>query len=261
MGDKITTEELKKIKPEHVVAAIQSFRNDVKNWKEYKKGNYFVYYKDEFYPSREIMRRAYEELFPDRKVISDFLHGRGGIGKGHIADALQEKGFVIKTKSEMFKELKEQEVSADFIFIDDVNKVNTPTDYVEYIPRPEKRLEPLQSQGRIVYIRRKEISINALKRAGHLCEVDNRHPGFIRKSDGTNYTEPHHLIPMCMQRFFENSLDVEANIVSLCSNCHNLLHYGKDKVEILKQLYDLRKNELKEAGIEISFDDLLDMYA
>lgn len=261
MGDKITTEELKKIKPEHVVAAIQSFRNDVKNWKEYKKGNYFIYYKDEFYPSREIMRRAYEELFPDRKVISDSLHGRGGIGKGHIADVLQEKGFIIKTKEEMKQIEQEQEVSADFIFIGDVNKETTSTDYVEYIPRPEKRLEPLQSQGRIVYIRRKEISINALKRAGHLCEVDNRHPGFIRKSDGTNYTEPHHLIPMCMQRFFENSLDVEANIVSLCSNCHNLLHYGKDKVEILKQLYDLRKNELKEAGIEITFNDLLDMYA
>lgn len=258
MGDKITTEELKKIKPEHVVAAIQSFRNDVKNWKEYKKGNYFIYYKDEFYPSREIMRRAYEE-YSGETVISDFLHGRGGIG--YVVPALEKKGFIIKTKEEMKQIEQEQEVSADFIFIGDVNKETTSTDYVEYIPRPEKRLEPLQSQGRIVYIRRKEISINALKRAGHLCEVDNRHPGFIRKSDGTNYTEPHHLIPMCMQRFFENSLDVEANIVSLCSNCHNLLHYGKDKVEILKQLYDMREKELKEAGIEISFDDLLDMYA
>ena len=258
MGDKITTEELKKIKPEHVVAAIQSFRNDVKNWKEYKKGNYFIYYKDEFYPSREIMRRAYEE-YSGETVISNFLHGKGGIG--YVVPALEKKGFIIKTKEEMKQIEQEQEVSADFIFIGDVNKGTTSTDYVEYIPRPEKRLEPLQSQGRIVYIRRKEISINALKRAGHLCEVDNRHPGFIRKSDGTNYTEPHHLIPMCMQRFFENSLDVEANIVSLCSNCHNLLHYGKDKVEILKQLYDLRKNELKEAGIEISFTDLLDMYA
>ena len=262
MGDKITTLELyDEIKPEHVVAAIHSYRKDVKDWKKHSNANYFIYYENEFYPSREIVRRAYEELPLHRKVTSDFLKGKGGVGRGHVADALQEKGFVIKTKSEMFKELKEQEVSSDFIFIGDVNKETTSTDYAEYIPRPEKRPEPLQSQGRIVYIRRKEISINALKRAGHLCEIDNRHPGFIRKSDGTNYTEPHHLIPMCMQRFFENSLDVEANIVSLCSNCHNLLHYGKDKVEILKQLYDLRKNELKEAGIEISFDDLLDMYA
>lgn len=261
MGDKITTEELKKIKPEHVVAAIHSYRKDVKDWKKHSNANYFIYYENEFYPSREIVRRAYEELFTDRKVISDSLHGRGGIGKGHIADVLQEKGFIIKTKEEMKQIEQEQEVSSDIILINDINNEITPTDYVEYIPRPEKRLEPLQSQGRIVYIRRKEISINALKRAGHLCEVDNRHPGFIRKSDGTNYTEPHHLIPMCMQRFFENSLDVEANIVSLCSNCHNLLHYGKDKVEILKQLYDLRKKELKEAGIEISFNDLLDMYA
>ena len=261
MGDKITTEELKKIKPEHVVAAIHSYRKDVKDWKKHNGADYYVYYENEFYPSREIIRRAYEELFPDRKVTRNFLHGKGG--KGYVVPALEKKGFTIKTKAEMYEELreKEQEINSDAVYISSINKETTPTDYVEYIPRPEKRPEPLQSQGRIIYIRRKEISINALKRAGHLCEVDNEHPGFIRKIDGTNYTEPHHLIPMYMQRFFENSLDVEANIVSLCSNCHNLLHYGKDKAEILKQLYDMREKELKKAGIKISFHELMDIYA
>ena len=259
MGDKITTDELyNKIKPEHVIVAIQSFRNDVKNWKEYKKGNYFIYYEDEFYPSREIMRRAYEE-YSGETVISDFLHGKGGIG--YVVPALEKKGFIIKTKEEMKQIEQEHEAKLDSDYISDINKEVIHSEYVNYIPRPIKRAEPLQSQSRIVYARRKEISINALQRAGHLCEVDNEHPGFVRKSDGTNYTEPHHLIPMCMQSFFENSLDVEANIVSLCSNCHNLLHYGKDKEDMLKQLYDLRKKELKQAGIEISFKDLIAMYA
>ncbi len=262
MGDKLTKNELyDEIRPEHVIAAIHSYRNDIKDWKKHINAKYFIYYKDEFYPSREIIRRAYEELPSGRKVTSDFLHGRGGKGKGHVIDALQEKGFVIKTKSEMFKELKEHEAKLDSDYISDVNKEVIHREYVEYIPRPEKRPEPLQSKGRIIYIRRKEISINALKRAGYLCEVDNEHPGFIRKSDGTNYTEPHHLIPMYMQRFFENSLDVEANIVSLCSNCHNLLHYGKDKVEVLKSLYELSKKELEQAGIKISFKDLVAIYA
>lgn len=42
------------------------------------------------------------------------------------------------------------------------------------------------------------------------------------------------------------------NIVSLCSHCHNLLHYGRfeDKKPILEKLYNERKEALKECGIE-----------
>ncbi|MCE0554185.1 restriction endonuclease [Bacillus thuringiensis] len=32
-----------------------------------------------------------------------------------------------------------------------------------------------------------------------------------------------------MQHDFENSLDVVGNIVSICPNCHRLIHYGRDK--------------------------------
>ena len=39
----------------------------------------------------------------------------------------------------------------------------------------------------------------------------------------------HHLIPLRMQHDFENSLDVVGNIVSICPNCHRLIHYGRDK--------------------------------
>ena len=41
-----------------------------------------------------------------------------------------------------------------------------------------------------------------------------------------NYTEQHHLIPMAYSDKFEVSLDVEVSIVSLCSTCHNHIHYG-----------------------------------
>ena len=65
---------------------------------------------------------------------------------------------------------------------------------------------------------------NAKKRAKYLCEVDGNHKTF-KGQNGENYCEAHHLIPMNMQEKFFYSLDVEANIVSLCPTCHNLLHY------------------------------------
>ena len=71
---------------------------------------------------------------------------------------------------------------------------------------------------------------NAKKRAKYLCEVDGNHKTF-KGQNGENYCEAHHLIPMNMQEKFFYSLDVEANIVSLCPTCHNLLHYSINNIE------------------------------
>ncbi|MEF9839642.1 MAG: HNH endonuclease, partial [Lachnospiraceae bacterium] len=55
-------------------------------------------------------------------------------------------------------------------------------------------------------------------------------------------------------------LDCEQNIVSLCSNCHNLLHYGVDNEELLHLIYEQRKDLLSSIGITISFDELKRYY-
>ena len=104
------------------------------------------------------------------------------------------------------------------------------------------------------------VATNALAQANYLCEVDNNHPTFLRKTKNYNYTEPHHLIPLSQRNNFDYSLDCEANIVSLCSNCHNQLHYGRYKKEMLTKLYNERKEALQESGIETSLEDLLLMY-
>lgn len=80
--------------------------------------------------------------------------------------------------------------------------------------------------------------------ANYECEIDVSHPTFIRKKSDKKYTEPHHLIPMAFSDEFDVSLDVEENIVSLCSNCHNQIHYGKDADVLLRKLYEERKDEL-----------------
>ena len=74
--------------------------------------------------------------------------------------------------------------------------------------------------------------------------------------------EPHHLVPISQQGLFDKSLDVPANIMSLCCNCHKCIHYGteKDKKIMLFNLYNERKEELEKAGIELTFEDLIKMY-
>ncbi len=168
--------------------------------------------------------------------------------------------------SEQFKKkMRKQENKLDETLKAEVEELieNNSVSQFEYIPKPEMRSVPIIAGESYSYPRNKQVALNALIRANYQCECqtdEEKHPGFIRKSNGTNYTEPHHLIPMSEQDRYENSLDVPANIISLCSNCHNFLHYGKEPQELLTKLYEMRKNELKEAGIEITLDKLISIY-
>jgi len=111
--------------------------------------------------------------------------------------------------------------------------------------------------------RSSKIAARALKKANFVCENNQSDRVFLRKKGTHNYTEPHHLIPISKQvEFDDNSLDIEDNIISLCSHCHNLLHYGRieDKKTILRKLFNERKNALRQCGIEIDFKNLLTYY-
>jgi hypothetical protein len=130
----------------------------------------------------------------------------------------------------------------------------------DYNPVPETRREPENVGEYYSYPRDAKIAANALKRANYLCEMNKEHPSFIRRSNNQNYTEPHHLIPLAFQDDFQYSLDVEANIISLCSNCHNEIHYGRNPEIIIRKLYQERKDELKTAGIFITLGDLIKYY-
>ena len=114
--------------------------------------------------------------------------------------------------------------------------------------------------GRMSPPRDRQIAINALCHARYCCEYDNNHPTFLRRNSGKPYTEPHHLVPMAFSDDFDVSLDVEENIVSLCSNCHNHIHYGQGADELLRKLFEKRQEALKSVGIDITFEQLLKYY-
>ncbi|MBM7610136.1 putative HNH restriction endonuclease [Lysinibacillus composti] len=106
----------------------------------------------------------------------------------------------------------------------EINNDKAPT----YNGTPKEKEEfNVNAKGANFYPRNLNVSVNALKMASFRCGCDNDHPTFIKKRDGNPYTELHHLIPLSSHSDFSYSLDVEENIVSLCSHCHNLLHYGR----------------------------------
>ena len=131
---------------------------------------------------------------------------------------------------------------------------------VEYFDIPQKKSEPKIIKKQKVYPRNRNVCELALIYAENKCEIDPTHPSFLRKSNGKNYTETHHLIPMSYQDDFDVGIDVLANVVSLCSNCHNQIHYGQGNEKLIENLFWQRKERLKETGINIELEELLKMY-
>lgn len=116
--------------------------------------------------------------------------------------------------------------------------------------------------GRAIPKRDSQRAADALEHADYLCEYNSNDRIFFRKN-GKPYTEPHHLIPISKYSDFEYSVDVMENIVSLCSHCHNLLHYGRfeDKNPVLTKLYNDRIDALRKCGLDLTLEQLKTYYS
>lgn len=107
------------------------------------------------------------------------------------------------------------------------------------------------------------IAKTALIDAEYKCQIDSNHKTFISPKTNKNYVEAHHLIPMEYYDDFKNCIDVEANIVALCPNCHREVHFSsiKNKEKLLKTLMtDQRKKLLTDKGIPVTEKELLSLY-
>lgn len=128
---------------------------------------------------------------------------------------------------------------------------------------PQKKPMPRICGKRILYPRDPAVARRALGRASHLCEADPSHMSFLRRNSPFLYMEPHHLIPLSFTGYFGVNLDREQNIVSLCSNCHNQIHYGRkeDIRALLATLFSARAGELCAIlGREIRLEELYQIY-
>lgn len=125
-------------------------------------------------------------------------------------------------------------------------------------PRAPRAVSSVETRR---YPRSKAVAKNALNKACFMCEVSDQHQLFKRKNSNINYTEPHHLVPLyAADKFPDIDLDREQNVVSLCSGCHNWLHYGSDIDVVLRPLYEKRRELLRSIGIDITYEQLKEFY-
>ncbi len=146
------------------------------------------------------------------------------------------------------------------IAVEDMDSASVP----DVISNEPERKRTLRISGnRIIYPRDPSVAKRALSRANHLCEVNPSHVSFLRRNGHMLYMEPHHLIPISFTDYFGVNLDREQNVFSLCSNCHNQIHYGKkeDVRELIAKLFFSRAQEICSIlGREISIEDIYRIY-
>ncbi len=158
------------------------------------------------------------------------------------------------------------EIKADQILLEQLSQAEDVQDELLTVlsnkPMPKGAVSN-QSGNKTTYLRDPAVSRRALARAGHRCEVDATHASFLRRNASHLYMEPHHLIPMSMTDHFGVSLDREQNIFSLCSNCHNQIHYGtkEDVQRLIYKLFLSREQEICSIlGRRITLEEIYRIY-
>ncbi|EIT85384.1 hypothetical protein A374_11590 [Fictibacillus macauensis ZFHKF-1] len=156
-------------------------------------------------------------------------------------------------------ELLKDEIEYEKQIKQNISNENRP---VNIIDTKQDRPKYRTVKNKKIWSRNPKYAIDAVTDADYLCEVDNHHTHFTSKFSQRNYVEAHHIIPMKFQEQFDCSIDVHANIVSLCMVCHKKLHFGhfEDKVDMLEELYLKRIERLNNSEIQVSLEELQSFY-
>lgn len=167
----------------------------------------------------------------------------------------------IKDLKELYSSFKKGEfVQKNMMLEDDIKTDFSKKREPVIADSPQEKPEGYRDLGRKAYPRSQEIASNAIILAKWRCEAECNNELFYRKDGVSTYTEAHHLIPLSFQDYFEYSLDVEANVISLCPMCHRMLHYGLAPDSLLKKLFEERTVRLKKCYLDITYEELLLMY-
>jgi 5-methylcytosine-specific restriction protein A len=121
---------------------------------------------------------------------------------------------------------------------------------------------PTSRLGTKGLVRSPAIAAQAVRAANFACEIDATHWTFTSSAKKQRYVEAHHLIPISQQKNFHTSLDVTANIISVCATCHRMLHFGtlQEKKGVLKLLLKQRRQRLFEKSITVKDSEFLQFY-
>ena len=238
---------------------------------------------------REVAAEAYQliEVDPDAIVGKIDLHATLDLGKGYQAGAIESFRYPydnLPTIHDFLENLDhlllsynrlEQLFGRDLYSLfkiteEEFQEVSLQKAAAIVSNDEEKKLEDIGGEpiidsaklGSKGIVRSPAVAAKALRSANFLCEIDSKHWTFTSRSMQQKYVEAHHLIPICHQNKFIYSLDVVANVISLCATCHRMLHFGvpKEKTAVLKLLLKRRSLHLSKKSISITEKDFLDFY-
>ena len=133
---------------------------------------------------------------------------------------------------------------------------------VETLDTPQEKKKTKSVNGNLIYPRNPSHAKKAILDANFSCEISPEHKTFIQRFNLNSFTEAHHLIPLRYHNEFKFSLDVPANIISLCPNCHRKLHFGQlEEIQsLLKFLLTNRIKRLSNCSLEVSLNKLKIFY-
>lgn len=215
------------------------------------------YYDSSNIPPNEILIRDLQKLINEYTKLKCFISNRTTNEFNDFILLNSDNKFLDSVEEDTKFTIKAQEIISNSSSLQYKLLPKEIIDKPTTIPTPV-----IKSGGNKVWPRNAKIAANSLIHSNYTCSFDINHFSFTSNKTKKPYMEPHHLIPLSEQDKFSVSLDVEANIVSLCSTCHNCLHYGiiEEKLTILRKIFDSRKDRLANCGINITFNDLLNLY-
>ncbi|CUY26381.1 MAG: HNH endonuclease signature motif containing protein [Serratia marcescens] len=107
--------------------------------------------------------------------------------------------------------------------------------------QPDGTKKPIKTIRKIITIARDpKIKAYILQEAKGICEVCEKSGPFPDSKDRP-YLEVHHLKPLA-----NGGSDTVGNTVAVCPNCHRELHYSRDKMTVLEEIYKKINRLIKE---------------
>lgn len=164
---------------------------------------------------------------------------------GSYLTLLENASIVDENKKPSLADL-DDEIGGNDIYDDDISST----------PRP-----PVIRDGVESYQRNEKVRRIALQHSGGKCAIDGCKHELFKSRSGRPYLEAHHIIPINAQSYFPNvNIDIPENVICLCPSCHREIHNGENANELVTKVFNLRNDKLKEKGINIEIEKLLEFY-
>lgn len=170
------------------------------------------------------------------------------------SSSYEKKGFVRATKNQLIK------------FLNFIKNNEGVVEYEDDISQSEfrniKRKITIKTiNNKPTVLSSKTLKDYIKKKHKYSCEINDECRYFLDNSDN-NYVEVHHIIPLNLQKQFRENLDVEQNMIVLCSHHHRMIHFGNKDCfnNLIEQIWKIKSNDLKEIKKDLTIDELKSYY-